>query len=68
MMLDTMDEITYAFYLAYGMTQKMRSWTHCLDVEMYNILGTESSASFEACDSSVLFRDTSEAKTTRVEF
>jgi len=53
MMLDTMDDITYAFYLAYGMTPEHEELESLLDVEMYNIIDTDLGASFEACDSSV---------------
>ena len=44
----------YAFFLAYGMTQEDESLNSLLDVEMYNMIGTEDSAAFEARDSSVL--------------
>ena len=58
----------YAFFLAYGMSAEDEQLNSLLDVEMYNMIDTEDSASFEACDSSVLLGDTSEAKATRVEF
>lgn len=41
MMLDTMDDITYAFYLAYGMTPEDEELESLLDVEMYNMMETE---------------------------
>jgi hypothetical protein len=63
-----MTDEEYAFFLAYGMTQEDESLNSLLDVKMYNILNTDSSAAFEACDSSVLCGDTSEAKATRVKF
>ena len=65
-MTETMDATDYAFYLAYGMTQEDEQQDSLLDVEMYNMIGTGYSAEFEACDSSVLYGDTSEAKATRV--
>jgi hypothetical protein len=68
MMLDTMDEITYAFYLAYGMTPEDEELDSLLDVEMYNMMDTDSGSAFEACDSSVLLGDTPKAKATRFEF
>jgi len=68
MMLDTMDDITYAFYLAYGMTPEDEELDSLLDVEMYNMIGTDLGASFEACDSSLFLGDTPEAKATRFEF
>ena len=40
-MIDTMDEIDYAFYLAYGVTQQDEELQSLLDVEMYNILGAD---------------------------
>ena len=58
----------YAFYLAYGMTPEDEQLDSLLDVEMYNMIGTESSAALEAGDSSVLLGDTPEAKATRFEF
>ena len=63
-----MDEIAYAFYLAYGMSEEDEQLDSLLDVEMYNIMGVDDSAALEACDSSVLRGDTSEAKATRFEF
>ena len=55
---ETMNEIDYAFYLAYGMTPEDEQLDSLLDVEMYNIIETDLSASIEARDSSVLFGDT----------
>ena len=63
-----MDEIDYAFYLAYGMTEEEQERLSLLDVEMYNMINVHDSAAFEACDSSVLHGDTPEAKATRFEF
>ena len=40
-MIDTMDEVAYAFYLAYGMTPEDEELESLLDVEMYNILGAD---------------------------
>ena len=60
-MTETMDEIAYAFYLAYGMTPEDETMQSLLDVEMYNMMDYSDCASVEACDSSVLFGDTSEA-------
>jgi hypothetical protein len=67
-MTESMDATDYAFYLAYGMTPEDETLQSLLDVEMYNMIDAESSAAFEARDSSVLRGDTSEAKATRVEF
>ena len=58
MMLDTMDEIDYAFYLAYGMTPEDEELESLLDVEMYNMMDYSDCSSREARDSSVLFGDT----------
>ena len=58
----------YAFFLAYGMSAEDEQLDSLLDVEMYNILCSDDSAAFEACDSSVLRGDTSEAKATSVAF
>ena len=63
-----MDEIDYAFYLAYGMTPEDEELESLLDVEMYNMMDVTDVASLEARDSSVLLGDTSEAKATRFEF
>ena len=54
MMIDTMDEIAYAFYLAYGMTPEDEELESLLDVEMYNMIDASEDASFEARDSTVL--------------
>lgn len=67
-MTESMDEMAYAFYLAYGMTPEDEELDSLLDVEMYNMMEVAEGASFEACDSSVLLRDTPEAKATRFEF
>ena len=45
MMIDTMDDITYAFYLAYGMTPEDEELESLLDVEMYNMMETDLGAS-----------------------
>ncbi len=52
---ESMDEIAYAFYLAYGMTPDDEFLESLLDVEMYNTIDVESGSAFEACDSSVPF-------------
>ena len=57
-MTETMDEIAYAFFLAYGMTPEDEELESLLDVEMYNMIETPSGAAFEARDSSVLRGDT----------
>lgn len=67
-MTETMDEIAYAFFLAYGMTPEDEELESLLDVEMYSMVEDISGAAVEACDSDVLIRDTSEAKATRFEF
>jgi hypothetical protein len=51
---ETMTNEEYSFFLAYGMTQEEQERLSLLDVEMYNIMDVDDSASFEACDSSVL--------------
>ena len=53
-MTETMDEIAYAFYLAYGMTPEDEELSSLLDVEMYNMIGADSGSQIEACDSTVL--------------
>ena len=40
-MIDNMDEIAYAFYLAYGMTQQDEELESLLDVEMYNMIDVD---------------------------
>ena len=40
-MTETMDEIAYAFYLAYGMTPEDEELSSLLDVEMYNMIGAD---------------------------
>ena len=40
-MIDNMDEIAYAFYLAYGMTPEDEELESLLDVEMYNIISED---------------------------
>ena len=67
-MTESMDTADYAFYLAYGMTQKDESLDSLLDVEMYNIIGTDGSAELEARDSNVLERDTSQTQVTCLQF
>ena len=53
-MTETMDEIAYAFFLAYGMTPEDEALSSLLDVEMYNMINVDSSTAFEARDSTVL--------------
>ena len=65
---EAMDDIAYAFYLAYGVSPEDEQLSSLLDVEMYNMMDADDSATFEARDSSVLLGDTSEAKATRFEF
>ena len=67
-MTETMDEIDYAFYLAYGMSEEDEQLNSLLDVKMYNMISTDVSTAVEAGDSSVLLGDTPEAKATRVKF
>ncbi len=57
-MLDTMDDITYAFYLAYGMTPEDEELDAALDVEMYSTIKEHVLSSCEASDSALLFGDT----------
>ena len=54
MMIDTMDEIAYAFYLAYGMTPEDEELDSLLDVEMYNIIEQSFEFPVEASHSTVL--------------
>ncbi len=53
-MTETMDEIAYAFYLAYGMTPEDEELSSLLDVEMYNMIEPDVMKTIEACDSTVL--------------
>jgi hypothetical protein len=52
-MTESMDEMDYAFYLAYGMTPEDEELESLLNVEMYNSIDTDSGSAFEARDSSV---------------
>ena len=54
MMIDTMDEIDYAFYLAYGMTPEDEELDSLLDVEMYNIIENGFEFPVEASHSTIL--------------
>ncbi len=54
MMLDTMDDIDYAFYLAYGMTAEDDELESLLDVEMYNMMELDVMKTVEASHSTVL--------------
>ena len=47
-MTETMDEIAYAFYLAYGMTPEDEELDSLLDVEMYNIIDSYNTDGLEA--------------------
>ena len=47
-MTETMDEIAYAFYLAYGMTPEDEELSSLLDVEMYNIIDSVDTGELEA--------------------
>ena len=53
-MIDTMDEIDYAFYLAYGMTPEDEELESLLDVEMYNIMDADVPMQVEESHSHVL--------------
>ena len=53
-MLDTMDDITYAFYLAYGMSPEDEELDSLLYVEMYNIIESGFEFPVEASHSTVL--------------
>ena len=55
--IDTMDEIDYAFYLAYGMTQEEEQLDSLLDVEMYNILPSHMQYALEASHGDVFHQD-----------
>ena len=59
--IDTMDEIDFAFYLAYGMTQDEEQLDSLLDVEMYNMMYSEMHKSLEARHSFILHQDASAA-------
>jgi hypothetical protein len=52
-MTETMDEIAYAFYLAYGMTPEDEELESLLDVEMYNMIDANCPSPVEARDSSI---------------
>ena len=54
MMIDTMDDIAYAFYLAYGMTPEDEALDSLLDVEMYNMIEEGFEFPVEASHSTVL--------------
>ena len=43
-----MDEIAYAFFLAYGMTPEDEELSSLLDVEMYNIIESVDTGELEA--------------------
>ena len=58
--IETMDEIDYAFYLAYGMTQENEELDSLLDVEMYNILGADVAMPVEESYRDVLASDAQE--------
>ena len=47
-MTETMDEIAYAFYLAYGMTPEDEELSSLLDVEMYNTIDSFDTDELEA--------------------
>ena len=53
-MTETMDEIAYAFYLAYGMTPEDEELSSLLDVQMYNMMDVDCPSTVEARDSTVL--------------
>ena len=53
-MTETMDEIAYAFYLAYGMTPEDEELESLLDVEMYNNIAVDVPTSVEESHSLVL--------------
>ena len=56
-MIDTMDEIAYAFYLAYGMTPEDEELESLLDVEMYNNIDVDVSMPVEESNRPVLTDD-----------
>ena len=47
-MTETMDEIAYAFFLAYGMTPEDEELSSLLDVKMYNIIDSFDTNQLEA--------------------
>lgn len=53
-MTETMDEIAYAFFLAYGMTPEDEELKSLLNVEMYNMIDADCGSQIEARDSTVL--------------
>ena len=59
--IDTMDEIDYAFYLAYGMTQDEEQLDSLLDVEMYNMIASDLRSAIEESHSDVFHQDASAA-------
>jgi hypothetical protein len=64
---ETMDAEDYAFYLAYGMTQKEESLDSLLNVEMYNIInGGSDSESIETSYGLAAIRTAPEAETSCV--
>ena len=53
-MTETMDEIAYAFFLAYGMTPEDEELESLLDVKMYNTMDAHVPMAFEESHSPVL--------------
>ena len=53
-MTETMDEIAYAFYLAYGHDVEDEELSSLLDVEMYNNIGVDVPSAVEASYSDFL--------------
>lgn len=53
-MTETMDEIAYAFFLAYGMTEEDEELESLLDVEMYNNMDVDVPMSVEESNRLVL--------------
>ena len=53
-MTETMDEIAYAFFLAYGMTEEDEELESLLDVEMYNIMDVDVPMAVEESNRNVL--------------
>ena len=53
-MIDNMDEMDYAFFLAYGETQEDEKLNSLLDVEMYNMMCADMYSAVEESHSTVL--------------
>jgi len=65
-MIDNMDEIAYAFYLAYGHDVEDDALASLLDVEMYNNIGVDMPCAVEASHSDFLSANSQEVEATGI--